>query len=311
MKQGRSMKAGRGPRVTGQKELNSVAIKGVGKLVTLKTYNQVPVPSFMYGTAWKKEATKALVELAVASGFRGIDTANQLIHYEEALVGEALQALAKQGIKRDTLFLQTKFTPVDGQGGRTPYDPYADLTTQVRQSFDSSLTHLYTDYLDSYVLHAPFSRRGLGKADWEVWAAMEALYQSEKTKMIGVSNITAGQLTELCQQANVKPLVVQNRCYAALGWDKAVREICQAHGIIYQGFSLLTANREVLADPEIQTIAQRLSAAPAQIIFRFAMQIGMLPLTGTTSRHHMKEDLQAEQLALSTEEIQRIETIAL
>ena len=50
---------------------------------------------------------------------------------------------------------------------------------------------------------------------------------------------------------------------------------------------------------------------PAQIVFRFAMQIGMLPLTGTTSRQHMKEDLQAEQLALSPEEIQRIETIAL
>ncbi len=74
----------------------------------------------MYGTAWKKEATKELIELAVASGFRAIDTANQLVHYEEALVGEALQALGKKGIKRDTLFLQTKFTPVAGQGGRTP-----------------------------------------------------------------------------------------------------------------------------------------------------------------------------------------------
>ena len=140
---------------------------------------------------------------------------------------------------------------------------------------------------------------------------MEGLYQSAKTKMIGISNITAAQLTELCEQANVKPMVVQNRCFATLGWDKEVREICQAHGIIYQGFSLLTANRRVLADPEIRSMAQRLDATPAQVIFRFAMQIGMLPLTGTTSQQHMKEDLQAEQLALSTEEIQRIETIAL
>jgi diketogulonate reductase-like aldo/keto reductase len=279
--------------------------------MTLTAYNQVRIPSFMYGTAWKKAATKELVQLAVASGFRAIDTANQRIHYEEALVGEALQALDKQGIKRDTLFLQTKFTPVDGQGGRTPYDASADLTTQVRQSFDSSLTHLCTGYLDSYVLHAPYSRWGLGEADWEVWAAMEGLYQAGKTKMIGISNITAGQLTELCEQANVKPMVVQNRCFAALGWDKEVREICRAQGIVYQGFSLLTANREVLADPEIRTIAKRLGAGPAQIIFRFAMQIGMLPLTGTTSQQHMIEDLKAEQLALSAEEIQRIETIAL
>ena len=278
--------------------------------MTLKAYNHVPIPSFMYGTAWKEAATTQLVQLAVASGFTAIDTANQLIHYQEALVGEALQALGKKGIKRDTLFLQTKFTSVDGQDHRTPYDASADLTTQVRQSFDSSLTHLCTDYVDSYVLHAPFSRRGLGDADWEVWAAMEDIYQSGKTKMIGISNVAAGQLVELCEQAKVKPMVVQNRCYAALGWDKEVRDICQAHGIIYQGFSLLTANREVLIYPEIQKIARRLGVGPAQIIFRFAMQIGMLPLTGTTSERHMKEDLQAEQLTLSSQEIERIEKIA-
>jgi diketogulonate reductase-like aldo/keto reductase len=279
--------------------------------MALTAYNHVPVPAFMYGTAWKKEATTELVQLAVASGFTAIDTANQPIHYREALVGEALQALVKRGIKRDTLFVQTKFTPAGGQGGRMPYDASADLASQVRESFDSSLTHLCTEYVDSYVLHGPYSRRGLGEADWEVWGAMESLYRSGKTKMIGISNVPAGQLTELCEQANFKPMVVQNRCFAALGWDKEVREICQAQGIIYQGFSLLTANREVLADSEIRKIARRLGASPAQIIFRFAMQIGMLPLTGTTSEQHMKEDLQAEQLALSTEEIQRIETIAL
>jgi len=277
----------------------------------LTAYNHVPLPSFMYGTAWKKEATAQLVQLAVAAGFKAIDTANQLIHYQEALVGDALQALAKKGIARDALFLQTKFTPVNGQDHRTPYDAKADLTIQVRQSFDSSLAHLHTDHLDSYVLHGPYSRRGLGAADWEVWAAMEGLYQAGKTKMIGISNVTAEQLTQLCAQAKVRPMVVQNRCYAALGWDKEVREICRAHGIIYQGFSLLTANREVLAGPDVRTIAQRLGTGSAQVIFRFAMQIGMLPLTGTTSPQHMKEDLQADQLTLSPEDLQRIETIGL
>jgi diketogulonate reductase-like aldo/keto reductase len=279
--------------------------------MTLRTYNQVSLPSFMYGTAWKKDATTQLVQLAVAAGFRAIDTANQLIHYQEALVGEALQALAKQGIARETLFLQTKFTPTNGQDHRTPYDASADLTTQVKQSFDSSLAHLHTDYVDSYVLHGPYSRYTLGDADREVWAAMEALYQSGKTKMIGISNVTAGQVAQLCAQATVKPMVVQNRCYAALGWDQEVREICRAHGITYQGFSLLTANREVLADPEVRAIAKRLETGPAQVIFAFAMHIGMLPLTGTTNPQHMKEDLQATQLTLSTEDIQRIEVIGM
>jgi len=249
--------------------------------------------------------------LAVTSGFTAIDTANQLVHYEEALVGEALRALDKNGIKRETLFLQTKFTSVDGQDHRTPYDPSADLTTQVRQSFESSLTHLGTSYLDSYVLHAPFQRRGLSDADWEVWSAIEDLYQAGKTRMIGISNVAAAQLTELCENAKHKPMVVQNRCFAALGWDRQVREICQARGIIYQGFSLLTANQAVLVDPAIHAIAQRLGAGIAQVIFRFAMQIGMLPLTGTTNQRHMKEDLEADQFTLTPEEIDGIEMIAL
>ena len=279
--------------------------------MTMKTYNQVSVPSFMYGTAWKKEATARLVQLAVESGFTAIDTANQLIHYQEALVGEALQSLAAKGVKREGLFLQTKFTSVDGQDHRTPYDASADLTTQVQQSFASSLQHLHTDYLDSYVLHAPFSRRGLGAADWEVWAAMEAFYEAGKTKTIGVSNITAAQLTLLCQQAQVKPMMVQNRCFAVTAWDEEVRDICQQHGIIYQGFSLLTANRDVLAEPEILAIAAREGVGPAQVIFRFALEVGMLPLTGTTNPQHMAEDLAAARITLSADEVQRIETIAL
>jgi len=214
-------------------------------------------------------------------------------------------------VAREQLFLQTKFTPVNGQDHRLPYDAHASLTTQVQQSFESSLAHLHTDYLDSYVLHGPYQRQGLGNADREVWAAIEGLYRSGKTKMIGISNVTAEQLTQLCSKAVVKPMMVQNRCYAALGWDKEVREICRAHGIIYQGFSLLTANREVFADPGIRAITQRLGTGLAQVVFRFAMQVGMLPLTGTTNPQHMKDDLQAEQLTLTPEDMQLIETIGM
>ncbi len=279
---------------------------------TISTYNRIPIPAFMYGTAWKKEATARVVELAVHSGFRAIDTANQLIHYQEALVGEALLELARKGIKRDSLFLQTKFTSPSGQDHRTPYDASADITTQVKQSFESSLGHLHTDYLDSYVLHGPYSRFGLGKSDWEVWTAMEDFYRTGKTKMIGISNVQADQLKELCGKASVKPMVVQNRCYAVMGWDKAVREICQSQGIIYQGFSLLTANQDVLRDQAVWSIAKRVGANPLQVIFRFALQAGMLPLTGTTNEQHMKDDLAVlTGFELSDEEVQTIESIAL
>jgi len=126
--------------------------------------------------------------------------------------------------------------------------------------------------------------------------------------MIGISNVNAEQLTQLCDKAAIKPLVVQNRCYATLEWDKEVRDICRAHQITYQGFSLLTANQNILRHPEILAIAKRLKTGPEQVIFRFAMQIGILPLTGTTNRQHMKEDLQAEKLELSLDETEFIKT---
>jgi diketogulonate reductase-like aldo/keto reductase len=277
----------------------------------LTTYNNAPIPSFMYGTAWKKEATTGLVLQAVEAGFTAIDTANQLVHYDEARVGEALLALMKQGITRDKLFLQTKFTSVNGQDHRLPYDARASITTQVQQSFASSLAHLHTDYLDSYVLHGPYSRRGLGAEDWEVWAAIESLYDAGKTKMIGISNVTADQLTLLCVKAKHKPMMVQNRCYAAFGWDKEVREICRVNQIIYQGFSLLTANSGIFAEPELRAMAAKYQTGLAQIVFRFAQQVGMLPLTGTTNPLHMKEDLQSDQFTLLSEEIRQIETIGL
>ena len=277
--------------------------------MSITAYNGITIPSFMYGTAWKKEATTQLVQLAVASGFTAIDTANQLIHYQEALVGDALLELAKQGVTRESLFLQTKFTPVNGQDHRTPYDAAADLTTQVAQSFQSSLTHLHTDYLDSYVLHGPYARRGLSDADWEVWAAIESFYDSGKTKMIGISNVSAEQLSLLCAKARHKPMVVQNRCYAAFGWDKDVRELCRTHKLIYQGFSLLTANREVFTEPAIRSMAAKYQTSLAQIVFRFSQQVGMLPLTGTTNQQHMKEDLQCERFTLAPDELALIETI--
>lgn len=279
--------------------------------MTLTAYNDISVPSFMYGTAWKKDTTTQLVLQAVEAGFTAIDTANQLIHYDEARVGEALLQLAGQGIAREALFVQTKFTPVNGQDHRTPYDANAGIATQVNQSFESSLAHLRTDYLDSYVLHGPYYRRGLGPEDWEVWAAIESLYDAGRTKMIGISNVTAEQLTLLCERARHKPMVVQNRCYAAFGWDKAVREICRTHHIIYQGFSLLTANREVFIEPDVRAMAARYGVGPAQIVFRFAMQIGMLPLTGTTNPQHMREDLQSDKFSLAPEELQRLETVGL
>src|SRR3954454_14004881 len=155
----------------------------------------VRVPRFLYGTAWKEDRTQALTELALRSGFRGIDTANQRRHYHEAAVGQAVAAAIQSGlVTRDELFLQTKFTFRDGQDHRLPYDRDAPIGTQVEQSFASSLEHLGTTVIDSYVLHGPTLRTGLASADWEAWRAMEALHDSGRARLLGVSNVTLEQL---------------------------------------------------------------------------------------------------------------------
>ncbi len=247
----------------------------------------------IYGTAWKESNTFALVLQAFRAGFRAIDTANQKKHYQEDLVGQALLELKQQGISRDDLFLQSKYTYQDSQDHRLPYNPKDDFRIQVRDSFESSLKNLHTDYLDSFLLHGPSAYEGLTDHDWEVWSAIEDLKKSGQVKRIGVSNASVHQLRELCKKATIKPEFVQNRCFAVRGWDEHVREYCRSNQIIYQGFSLLTANRQVVVHPVVLEMARRLSVTAAQVIFRFARAIGILPLTGTTDPLHMKQDLEA------------------
>ena len=268
----------------------------------------VRVPRFLYGTAWKEDQTQRLTGLALGQGFRGIDTANQRRHYDEAAVGQAVAASFENGLlARDDLFLQTKFTFRDSQDHRLPYDPKARVAMQVGQSFASSLGHLGVEVIDSYILHGPSQRHGLAQADWEVWQAMEGLHASGRARLLGVSNFTLEQLQLLCRKARVRPSFVQNRCYAARGWDRAVRQFCAANGIIYQAFSLLTANRDVLARPELARIAPRYGRSAAQIVFRFALDVGMVPLTGTTDPSHMRADLEVLDFRLGPEEVERIE----
>jgi diketogulonate reductase-like aldo/keto reductase len=268
------------------------------------------LPWIMYGTAWKEAQTERLVELALQQGFRGIDTANQRKHYDEASVGRALTKGVKSGlVKRDDLFLQTKFTFLHGQDHRLPYDPAASIPIQVQQSFASSLEHLGTEIIDSYVLHGPSRGVGLGPEDWDAWHAMEEIHDTGRARMLGVSNVNLEQLQLLCQKARVRPRFVQNRCYAVRGWDRRVREFCKANGIVYQGFSLLTANRELLSRPEMARIAKRYGRTVNQIAFRFSLDVGMLPLTGTTNADHMREDLEISDFQMDPEDMRLIEDL--
>lgn len=254
------------------------------------TAYDVQVPKIIYGTAWKKERTAALVEQAIALGFRGIDTACHPKHYDEAGVGEGLARCLSGGLTRAEIYLQSKFTPVMGQDpARIPYDPKASLSEQAAQSFHASLRNLRTDYLDCLILHAPLAS---DEQTMEVWQAMEAIFHAGGTRQLGISNCYEPELLErLYRKSEIKPAVVQNRFYADTGYDHEIRAFCRQHQILYQSFWTLTANPQVLAHDILRALASKYQRTPEQIFFRCLTQIDIIPLTGTTSETHMREDL--------------------
>lgn len=275
-----------------------------------KTYSGNKIPKIIYGTAWKKDRTKALVCTAVSCGFRAIDTACQPKHYNESQVGEALSELiSKKQISRESIFLQTKFTATDGQdlSKPLPYDQNASLTEQAQQSIEKSLENLKTNYLDSLLMHSPMHK---WEDTYKVWCTFEEYVRAGKIKSIGISNCYSLPLLEkLWEKAEIKPSIVQNRFHAQTGYDKEIRKFCSENGIVYQSFWTLTANPQILDNAKTAVIANKYGKTPAQVFFKFVMQIGIAPLSGTSSETHMKEDLEVlEMQDLLEDEVKQFET---
>jgi len=275
------------------------------------------MPRLIYGTAWKKDRTTDLVKKAILAGFRGVDTACQPKHYSEHLVGKAVQELRDQNkIKREDLFIQTKFTSLDGQDPNQPlpYQRDAPLTEQVFQSFQTSQKNLQTDYIDSLVLHSPMKTH---KDTMEVWRAFEELHKQGKVKQLGISNIyNFSQFKKLWNDAVVKPSVVQNRFYQESSYDVELREFLKDQAkdggeVFYQSFWTLTANPHVLQAPSMLEISKRTNKTPAQIFFKYLQHHHICPLTGTTNDEHMKQDLEVLDPAfqLSAEDIAKIDAL--
>ena len=269
---------------------------------------ELRIPKIIYGTAWKKTDTERLVALAIQHGFRGIDTACQPKHYDEAGVGAGVAASVNSRLSRSELYLQTKFTSVPGQDPRRiPYDPRASLPEQVAQSCAASLRNLQTDYLDCLVLHSPLPTT---KQTLEVWHACESLVDNGGVRQLGVSNChTLTELEHLWHQARIKPAVVQNRFYADTGYDREIRAFCRQNQIVYQSFWTLTANPQVLAHATLAALASTHQRTPAQILFRYLTQTGVVPLTGTRSEKHMRDDLSIFDFGLTAAELRAVNMI--
>ncbi|KAF8894325.1 Aldo/keto reductase [Gymnopilus junonius] len=252
-------------------------------------------PKIVYGTAWKKDRTAGLVVKAILSGFRAIDTACQPKHYHEDLVGEALVQLEKEhNIKREDLFLQTKYTPIAGHdlSKPIPYDPSEPISSQVLTSFRKSLSNLHTTYLDSYLLHSPLPTI---EQTLEAWHAMMQLQDEGQVRLIGVSNTYDVRVLAALGKAR-KVQVVQNRWYEGNGWDQKVFNYCKDAEIMYQSFWTLSGSPSLLVHPALVQIGKFSKMSVAQAVFKLAQIEGVVPLSGTTNEVHMREDVAVEHM---------------
>jgi len=249
-------------------------------------------PFLVYGTAWKKENTARFVMEAVQAGFRFIDTACQPKHYNEPGVGDGWKAAASElGLNREDLFLQTKFTSYDGQDpNNLPYDAAAPIEEQVRTSLAVSLKNLHTEYLDSWVMHSPMETV---EETMIVWRVMESFVDQGVVHKLGMSNCyDFNKFKAIYEQARIKPSVLQNRFYKQSNFDTDLRKFCKENNIWYQSFWTLTASIEALRSPAVKELADAKGLSPQTYMFAFLMSLGYVtPLSGTTSRVHMAEDV--------------------
>ncbi|KAK3946172.1 NADP-dependent oxidoreductase domain-containing protein [Diplogelasinospora grovesii] len=270
------------------------------------TTHGTQIPAMLYGTAWKKERTADLVYEAIKAGFRGIDTAAMKRHYDEAGTGEGIRRAIREGlVKRDDLWIQTKFTPNDADYASKPQE-YPTVAAQVRASVASSLRNLSTPsspghdsssspvdsvpYLDCLIMHSAYPRV---EDTVEAWNTLREFVPAQ-IRTLGISNISYQEFQEYQKLEDFH--LVQNR-FTRTGsdWDVELRRDCLEHEILYQGFWTLTGNRaDVQKAGFVKELADAVGISKEAAWYSLLIfGPGILVLNGTTNPERMRHDLEA------------------
>lgn len=241
---------------------------------TYKLSNGVAIPKVAFGT-WQipnGDATYNSVATALKNGYRHIDTAKA--YGNEQSVG---QAIRDSGIDRKEIFVTSKLP--------------AEIKTYdgALKAFDETMAALDIDYLDLYIIHAPWPWNQIGKncdqGNLDAWRAMEKIYASGRVRAIGVSNFAVRDLENLLPHAKVKPMVNQIQYYVGFTEPK-ITKYSEEHGILVEAYSPLATGR-MLANDKVIAIANKYDVTPAQLAIRFCVENGVLPLPKAVTPAHI------------------------
>lgn len=258
--------------------------------------NGVKIPKVGFGTWQTPDGDVAYdaVSNALKAGYRHIDTAK--VYGNEESVGRAIK---DSGLAREDLFITTK-CPAET---KTYEGALAD--------FESSLKRLQLDYVDLYLIHAPWSWKTIGQSDdagnKETWRAFESIYESGRAKAIGISNFDVDDMTKIFSTAKIKPMVNQIQYYVGFT-EPTITKFSEENGLLVEAYSPL-ATGHMLENEQIVALAKKYGVTAAQIAIRFCLENGTLPLPKATSLGHI-EDNAAVDFEISVEDMKVLNALS-
>ena len=257
-------------------------------MYTIKLSNDVEVPQLGLGIFMARQGAEAeqAVLWALEAGYRHIDAA--AVYENEYSVGLGIK---KSSVPREDIFLTTKVWNTDIRAGRT------------KEAFYESLERLQTDYVDLYLLHWPTEGRE------EAWAVLEDLYEQKKIRAIGVSNFQQHHLEELAKTARILPMFNQIESHPILN-NQPLIDYCQSHGIAVGAWSPLGGPRvNLLEHPVLQQLAAKYRRTAAQIILRWDLQRGIVPIPKSVHKERIQSNLQVFDFVLTTEDMMLLQSL--
>ena len=255
---------------------------------TIRLNNGVEIPPIGFGVFRMEnleECEKATIE-AIKAGYRLIDTA--AAYKNEEAVGRAIKNC---GIPRDELFITTKLWITD-----TSYEG-------AKRGFEKSLSKLGLDYLDLYLIHQPYNDY------YGAWRALEELYEEGKVRAIGIDNFTQDRTADFIFFNKIKPMVNLVECNAFFQREDE-KKYLDSENILMQAWSPLAAGQSRLFENEtLLQIAHNHNKTVAQIVLRWLVQRGIVPIVKSSNPIRMKENLDIFDFEISQYEMNEIKKL--
>ena len=248
--------------------------------------NGIKVPSIGFGTykSGNDEETAKIIKYALNIGYRQIDTAS--FYGNEVGIGNGIK---ESGINREDIFLVTKLWN-DDHG----YD-------KTIEAFNKSLERLQVNYIDLYLVHWP------NKLNSETWKAFEYLYRTGKVKAIGVCNFKIGHLEELKKTAEIMPMVNQVEIHPQSSKNDML-SYCEENNIQLVAWSPIMRGK-LFSNKLMIDLSEKYKKTIAQIILRWHVQRGIIPIPKSSNEERIKENLSIFDFELSNDDMNTIDLL--